>query len=150
LNTTAAGQTQGCITPRTYVPWEVVAFAAAVAALAVGLIGCWMYFIVGLANALNAKSFRRSKMIKASTPNGVASWMAHAVLEHQSTSQVVTDPIAKGKLKNWRVGLNEDATHLVLMGGNAKREMPVTATDEEEQELIRPKAKVSNEPAAQA
>lgn len=100
--------TQGCLGPRTLVPWSVVALFLLTALLILGLstylIG--LHFLIRSARNVTLPAY--AKAVDESTPNGLLSWMRQATDETNKRTQKINR--AGSWTSGWRFGPLNSAT----------------------------------------
>ncbi|EXJ72025.1 uncharacterized protein A1O5_04528 [Cladophialophora psammophila CBS 110553] len=105
LDTSQSEDTQGCITQRTHILWELIMLSG----LTLLLLGFLFFFWLGMAMRLRILSGRTSpddaRWIEDNTPIGNFEWMAQAVRESQRPRSV---EVKTGDLKHWHFGTASD------------------------------------------
>ncbi|KAI9659834.1 MAG: hypothetical protein M1821_001185 [Bathelium mastoideum] len=97
LNTTASTETQGCITMRTWILWELLVLAGAVILLAAFLAFYWIGMLIHLKVVSKRMDRMDVKWIDRYTPGDTFEWMAQAVRERglEFSTNVVAKDVSK-------------------------------------------------------
>jgi hypothetical protein len=113
LSIPAGNTTQGCITPRTYIPWAVVTLAAVVATMALLLLVFWHYLLTRIHFVGRRQKMELVESVKY-TPGSIFTWMVEAVRESHNGVSGMTEAGAKVvKLKHlgqWDFGEKADGS----------------------------------------
>jgi hypothetical protein len=110
LNNTASDQTQGCILPRTLVPWGVLSLAALATGLGMFLFLYWLYLFISIHFANKAGAQESIKILKHHIPTDLLIWMLQAVKESQTgmtLTQNETEAMTLPSLKEWEFGVRD-------------------------------------------
>ena len=102
LNAERSDETQGCITRRTHILWELILLAGLTLFLVVSLLIYWLALIVHL-NMIQRTKANSSKAtsVKVDPPVGTFKWMAQAVTESRQPGIVA---VGQQDLKQWSLG----------------------------------------------
>lgn len=110
LNNTASDQTQGCVLPRTLVPWVVVILAALAIGLGMLLLLYWLYLLISIHFANKGGSQEEIKISKHHIPTDLLTWMLQAVKESQMGRTLAgrkTEAMTPLSLKEWEFGVRD-------------------------------------------
>lgn len=101
LDNSHADDTQGCITSRTHILWELILLAGLTASILVFLLLYWIGLSIHLRRASRRVKADDAIWLEKFTPVGAFPWMAQAVREASSPQGATVDT---GDLKRWHFG----------------------------------------------
>jgi hypothetical protein len=104
----AQNSTQGCLVRLTQVPWEVTSLSLLVTIISAAMVATWCLFSLLLWNAKRSLAESNRDILDNRTPNGLTSWMGHAVSEHLESQGLYSGAVLPSELPKWffRLGTN--------------------------------------------
>jgi hypothetical protein len=104
---------QGCIDFRAEVPWFVIFLIFLVAFVTIGMTAYWVVLTVCAKRMTRLQPSQYARLVNNNAPNGLLSWMKHAVRETG-----VTGGIEDKEVQGWFVGRSIDGYSIRLTRGD--------------------------------
>ncbi|KAH0846660.1 hypothetical protein AYO21_08062 [Fonsecaea monophora] len=101
LNTAHSSETQGCLTQRTHILWELLMLSGLTLLLLAFLLLFWLGMVIRLKVLSGRMNVEDARWIQENTPTGNFGWMAQAVRESHRPRAV---QVKTADLKHWHFG----------------------------------------------